>query len=345
MDEEKEALEKSLRFAFHDILKGYSRVEITPDNSSTLFNPRKKTIIAFAKHFNFLDQIELDFIYDEAYNKARDSGLPTKSESLASLNESGDWTKKEESDLVQQKSYVETLRKTAAKIMVKSQSESIYEQVDNINKEISEQEKKRSSLIAQTCETYATSVLNSKTIVGSLYDSPELNKLLISEEDIEYIDNSDIGLLVKSFNSSVDHLSIDVIKNMALSGFFTSYFALVEKNPISIFRVKSACDLTFYQLNLLSYAKVLRSIIRNTQVPKHLLDDPDKILEWSEKGEKQRKVMEKASQEEKSFSMVGASKEDYEEMGAQREGVSIFDMAKKKGKNGGGLDLMDFVSE
>lgn len=345
MDEEKEASEKSLRFAFHDILKGYSKVEIIPEPSSSLFNPLKKKITAFAKHFSFIDQVQLDLIYDEAFQKAKDSGLPTKEEALKSLRDSGDWTREEESDLVQKKSYVETLKKTVAKVMVKSQSESIYKQIDNVTAEVAELEKKRQSLVAQTCETYASSVLNSKTIVGSLYDSEELNKLLISEEDIEYLDNSDIGLLVRSFNDSVAHLSIDVIKKMALSGFFTSYFALVEKSPIEIFKVTSACDLTFYQLNLLSYAKVLRSIIRNTQVPKHLLDDPDKILEWSEKGEKQRKVMERASQKDKSFSMVGATKEDYSEMGAEREGVSIFDMAKKKGKDGGGLDLMDFVSE
>ena len=137
---------------------------------------------------------------------------------------------------------------------------------------------------------------------------------------------------------------MDSVKKMSLSGFFTSYFSLVEKNPIHIFNVKNICELTFYQLNLLSYAKVLRSIIRNSDPPKHLMDDPDKLLEWSEKGEKARKLMEKSQDGDKAFSVVGARGDDYKEMGAERKGTSIFDLKGKDGKSGE-LGIMDFISE
>ena len=74
------------------------------------------------------------------------------------------------------------------------------------------------------------------------------------------------------------------------------------------------------------------------------MDDPDKLLEWSEKGEKARKLMEKSQDGDKAFSVVGAKGDDYKEMGAERKGTSIFDIKGKDGKSGE-LGIMDFISE
>ncbi len=343
MDEQdKEIKEQSLRAAFFDIFNGCSKVVIKPSKASTFFPEGTKTVIAYAKHFCFFDQINLDRIREDAFNKAKTKGLPTKEENLSNLNEQGLWTDKDESNWVSKKSYLETLKKTKAKLVVPSQAEGVQKQIDEVTQEVFEQEAKRTDLIGQTCESYANSILNAQTILGSLYADREMTELLIPKEDVDYVDNVDLGLLIACYNDSVKEITIDKVKKMSVSGFFTSYYALVEKTPLSLFNVKNACELTFYQLNLLSYAKVLRSIIRNTDPPKHLIDDPDALLEWSEKGEKQRKVMEKAQSTDKSFSMVGATKEDYEALGANRKGESIFNKKSESGKTGE-LGIMDFV--
>jgi hypothetical protein len=41
---------------------------------------------------------------------------------------------------------------------------------------------------------------------------------------------------------------------------------------------------------------------------------------------------------------MGASKEDYKEMGVERRGKNIFDLAKEKGDSGK-LGIMDFIGE
>jgi hypothetical protein len=187
-----------------------------------------------------------------------------------------------------------------------------------------------------------------------LYEDAECTKPLFSKDDIEYIDNSDIGVLVKAYNSAVSVLSISNIKKLAISGFFTSYFALVEETPNVFFSKKEVYELSFYQLNLLSYAKVLRSIIRNTSPPKHILENPDRLLEWAEKGEKAREKVEKARDSDSNYTVVGAKKEDYDEMGSSQEGTSIFNASSKKGKAGdwggagegsaeGEMSMMDFI--
>lgn len=344
MDETQEEKEKLLRTAFFDIYNGRSVVSISPPEDSALYDPKRPTITGYAKHFNFFDQVKLDEEYQKSFRKAKDSGLSTREEMLETLDQTGAWTKKDESKWASQKQYIETLEQTKSKLVVPQQIKNIDKQLEQARKALLETDAKRSSLIGQTCENYANNQLNSLTILNSLFEDSECTKPFIDKEDVEYIDNRDLSLLISSYNSAVRQLDMDSVKKMSLSGFFTSYFSLVEKNPIYVFNVKNICELTFYQLNLLSYAKVLRSIIRNTDPPKHLMDDPDKLLEWSEKGEKARKLMEKSQDGDKAFSVVGAKGDDYKEMGAERKGTSIFDIKGKDGKSGE-LGIMDFISE
>jgi len=333
--------DKHLRLAFFDILNGYSTIEITPSRECSFYNGGSP-IICFAKHFNFFDQIEIDKLHENAFNRAIEKGLPTRKDNLNFLNESGDWTKAEEREWAGASTYLKSLKETKSKIAIPSQAAKIQEQIDAQKEMLEELDNKRNSLIGQTAEAYADGFINAYTISSSLYSSKDLTKRLFSDDEVNYLDNRDLALLIAAYNQAVKYLSVDNIKQMSISGFFTSYYGIVEDNPISFFKVNDVSSLTFYQLNLLSYAKVLRSIIRNLDPPKDILDNAAKLMEWSEKGEAARKVMEKANKEDGSFSVVGASKEDYEEMRVDRSGTSIFDLAEE---GGGSLGIMDFVDD
>lgn len=333
--------EKQLRAAFFDILKGCTFAKIKVPKSSLLASQGQQEINIYVKHLNMLDQVDLDKKELEAFEKAKKNGLPTKEENLKFLESSNQWSKKDESEWGQVKSYLESLKKTKKKLVVPSQIESVQKQIEEQDKKFAVLDQSRTSLIGQTCETYAKSFINSYTISCSLYADENLSQRFLSNEDLEYLDNSDIAILINGYNEAVRPITIDRVKKLSLSSLFTSYYALCEKQPYVMFD-RSVTNLTFYQLNLLTYAKVLRTIIRNTEPPKELMDDPDKLLEWSEKGEKQRKMMEKANSGEKdAFSVVGAQQDDYKKMGVNRTGKSIFDLAGKDGE----LGIMDFIGD
>lgn len=338
---EEEDSDKQLRIAFFDILNGYSLIEVDPPPSCSFYDHGKK-ITCFAKHFNFFDQVEMDKLHEQSFQRAKNKGLPTRKDNLQFLNESGDWTSSEEREWAGIKSYITTLEKTKAKIAIPSQAQAVQSQIDEQQQAFDLIDSKRASLIGQTCEAYADGFINSYTISSSLYSSEDLTSRLFSDDEVNYLDNRDLSILISAYNESVKYLSIDNIKKMSICGFFTSYYSIVEDSPMSFFKCEDAASLTFYQLNLLSYAKVLRSIIRNMDPPKDIIDDAEKLLEWSEKGEEQRKIMEKGNKEDGSYSVMGASKEDYEEMKVDRSGKSIFDLAKE---GGGSLGIMDFINE
>ena len=338
-----EAKDKELRRAFRDIIKGYSNVTIVPHKGSAMYDTNREEMSCYAKHFGFFDQIELDKKYDGSYEKALKNELPTHEQMLTNLEESGQWTREEESDYIQKKSFLDSLRKTKTKLVVPSQVETVQQSIDKTSGEVEKMAHTKRTLFGTTCEDYATSQLNSQTIIFCMYKDEELTIPLFSKEDQEYLDNLDIGTMVGAYNTAVEVLSIDNIKKLSISSFFTSYFSLVEEAPYAFFNKKNVYDLTFYQLNLLSYGKVLRSIIRNTQPPEHIMEDADKLIDWSEKGEKARSLIEK-SKDKEGFSVVGAKSDDYKQMGVERKGKSIFDMAKEKGGEGT-LGIMDFIDK
>ncbi|MFT6604385.1 MAG: hypothetical protein ACJARO_001904 [Bacteriovoracaceae bacterium] len=98
-------------------------------------------------------------------------------------------------------------------------------------------------------------------------------------------------------------------------------------------------SLSYYQLNLLNYAKILNSIIENVEnVPENIKQDPDELLSFAESQSKNKEVRER-SKDKQGFSVMGATKKDMGEMGVSNEtDISPFELAKKKGS----LTIEDF---
>lgn len=345
IDEIQELEEIRLRKVLSALIQGSSKINISVTKDSAMYSHGKDTIDCYAKHFGLQDQIHLDDKYEEFFNKAKNNGIPTKKEALQRMYDNGLWTEEDEKWVLSQREFIKNLESTKAKLTIESQVATVQKSIDGVEKKLKAKEAKRQKHIGTTCEAYANVQMNSYTMIYCLYSDPECSEKLFSREDEDYLSHEDIALIVKAYNKGMKCLDVDSIKSLSVSPFFTSYFSLIEEAPVEFFG-KAVYDLTFYQLNLLSYARVLRSIIKNTAPPKQYHRDPDKLFEWAEKGEKARKLMEKGNDAEKSFSMVGAKKDDYEKMGVERQGKDIFNLAKEKeGGKKGTLSIMDFLDE
>lgn len=344
-DEIAELKEIRLRKALDSLIKGSSLICIKPPKESVMYNAERLEIKCYAKHFSLQDQIHLDDKYEEFFNKAQDSGIPTKKEALQRMYDSGLWTEEDEKWVASQKEFIKNLEETKSKLNVERQIKTVQKSIDEVEGKLKAKEAKRQKHIGTTCEAYANVQMNSYTMIYALYEDIECKEPLFSKDDQDYLSHEDIALIVHAYNDGMKVLDITAIKDLSVSPFFTSYFSLIEEAPSEFFG-RPVYELSFYQLNLLSYARVLRSIIKNTAPPKQYHRDPDKLLEWAEKGEKARKLMEKGNSDDKAFSMVGAKQEDYEKMGVERKGKDIFNLAKEKeGKKKGTLSIMDFLDE
>lgn len=304
-DEDKDS---SLRKAFLDIVKGYSRSSL---NGKALF----------IKHLNILDQDFLDDKFQEKLKSFKKIGIESEKAILERLDKAGEWTSADEHQLTQQKDFVKNLEKTKKALVIPSQIEQVKGRIEHANSQVEEIELKKRNLLSESAESFANRYLNDISIYYAFFSDPELSEPFYSQEDFDHLDRKDIYKLVSIYNKSSERISITTIKNLALSGLFVNYFNINEKQGNELFR-RPTIELSFYQLNLITYAKVFKSIFKNIpDIPEDMRDDPEKLLEFAESGHKLKEKLEELkkknarSGQNRAQSVVGASKKDLEKWG------------------------------
>ena len=310
---------------YAEIVKGYS---------STKWGERK----VYIKHFGIDEQFEVQEKYDQVFSKAIKEGLPTEKDTLEVLEKEGAWTKKEEAELQKQRDYIEGLRNSRKHLIIPSQVAQVTAQLEEASGDLLEKAKIKDGLLQNTSEKFADNRANDYSVFLSFCSTPSLSSLFTPQE-FDELEKSELHELVLIYNSAMVHLSTESIKRIAIAPFFVNYFNLIGDSPALFFK-KPVSELTYYQVNLLNYGRVFKSIFENVgEIPDHIMEDPDQILDFAESQKKTEKSRQKASESD-GYSVVGATDGDLKAMGVKDAShKSIFDLAKEKGGN---LSIADF---
>lgn len=322
-DKEKEA---KLRKAFLEISRGCSVAEYNDE-------------LLYIKHFNIFDQERLDLAYQRKLKKLQKQGISSEADRLKEIEEEGKWGDKQKKEIAEKEVFIKNLQNTKKALVIPAQKAQIDEKLKKCEEEIAKLYAERDSLLNNTAEYFANRYLNDISIYESFYKDEQLENHFFSQDEFEDLERKEIYDLVRIYNTSFEHISVDVIKHLALSGLFVNYFNINENSPNELFS-RSPLDLTFYQVNLITYCKIFKSIFKNIpEINDDIKDDPDKLLELAEGGGKAqekideiKKIAAKGNQS-RAQSIVGASKSDLKDMGMEQEGtISIQDFLKQKGK-------------
>ena len=318
--------DETLRKVLSEIIDGYTKIEYGQES-------------IFVKHFCNEDQYLLEDNYQQIYDSARDKGLPTERETLDLLIEEGVWSEKEEGEISEMENYISNLFDTKKNLIIPSQIENINKDIEEGQKKLNDLTSKRASLFTSTCESYAKNKNNDFSIYLSFYKSENLNKKFFEWEDFCEIPKAKLQEMFIKYLEGIGHLSIDNIKYLAISNVFSIYYNVLGQKNIYKFFDKKIYEHSYYQLNLLNYAKILISIIENIEkIPENIKQDPNELLSFAESQKRNEKVKER-SKDKQGFSVMGATKKDMGEMGISEEtDVNPFDLAKKKGA----LTIEDF---
>jgi hypothetical protein len=315
----------SLRRTLIDISRGYSEstYEQTP---------------MYIKHLGLINQDELDRRGEKIAERYKKSGLRCRDEILEECKQNGTWTDENEKEIEKQEQFITTLQNTYKSLLIPSQKEKLQDRIEALKKEIGEKKNKKRALLTESREAFTERRISDLTILHSLFRDKKLEDLFFSPEDFDELERGEIYGLVGLYNEAFDSLSIENIKLLSLSGMFSNYYSVVEKNPCTMFN-RGPLELTFFQLNLLNYAQVFKSIFKNIpNIPDEIKSNPDKLLEFAESGhkneQKARELQKKGGDRTRAGSIMGASKEDMEKMGMD---ISTFTspeaMMKKMGKS------------
>ncbi len=312
-----------LKRAFHNISSGYSRGFVFKRD-------------AFIKHMSYADQIDFDRMYDEYFAEAREASTPTADEKLKELYKSGEWSDAKEREIQNIQQVIDGMNEGKKHHLTMPSLVPIY--LTNLKAE----EKKLDDLFTEkrrklglTCESYAERQLNDQQIVGSLFRDKSLEIPLFTDDEFGYFDDRQVGQIISDYNKVLEPCTEQNVKKLAMQIFFQNYFVLAGEN-IAQFFGKPICHLTFYQINLLTYAQRFQNVYQNPDIanfPKTVMDDPDMLLEYAVAAQKGREKAQEQGAYDEGAIVIGGKKEDNKVLGLRANN----DLARQVAESGGNL--------
>jgi hypothetical protein len=276
---------KIQRQVYFEILEGYTPALIHGEKS-------------FIKHFDLRAQTAVDAYYQEIYEDAQEKGLLTEAQLLEQLIEDGIWSKKEEDHLHELGRKLKGAHSTLAKLASAAMRESLEESIKRIEEQIAEAEHKKGSLIENTCEQFSEKKSSDLVVKLAFYKEDKVTPFY-SDEEFDMLERGEILELIGIHNKACTHLKTDTLRAIAIADFFTAYFSLVDSEPSKFF-AKPVYELTFFQVNLLSYARIYSNILKNLDPPEHIREDPDRLLSFAQSQQKKRDAQERKAKKPQS---------------------------------------------
>ena len=332
---DKLAPKEELRMIYTDVVNGFS-VASHPKHG-----------VFYIKHMDNNISSDIDHKRKLYFEKAKKEGLPTTEEKEEFLVKEGTWADEEKRKVGELESYVENLKKTQSKLVLKKQIDVISNDIREAEEELSELMEKRFSLIGLTAEIYSTKKVNEHYVFQTVFKDSKLETPLFSDEEFDELSEEQLGSVVVAYNGRMDRFVDLNLKRIAVSGFYLNNFYLCKDNPF-IFYGKPVVNLTYPQSELFSFGRYFKNILTELKHPptEEQLDDPDKLIEMFNVSKNAEKVLTEgkatAGKDKVVSTVVGATKEDLERMGAQND-PGAKDINQIAAEQGGHLSMEDLI--
>jgi len=316
----------NFRHIFKDLVYGWSLIPF-------------KENYAYLKHLSVFDQVDIEEVRQQYYDKAKSRGLPTEAEALVRLREEGMWTTEDEGKITEQRNFVDEAQKTKKQYYLKAEIEKANKDIKQAEVKMLELQAQREALLGQTCEKYATSRLSDHYILESLYSDDKLVTKVYNQEDVDEMSRGEMRDVVEKYNKTYSVFDDNNIQKVILQDFYQPYIPFCE-NVNNMFS-KPLFELSVNQVKLIIYSRMFKSVFENyPNIPDRIKTDPAKIIDYVNAQEKAKDTLKNIDKEGAS-TIVGAKKEDYEYLGIQQtEGNSLASILKEKG---GKMDMKDLM--
>ena len=319
-----------LKLIFSEIIEGYSFVP------SKLFGDLK------IKHINNFDAAKTDIKNHYYFEKAVSQGLEKREDKIDYLIKEKLWDPEKDKQAKRLEDMLKGMRKTKSKLFLQTQIDSINKDIEKNELELNTILSEKETIIGFTAEEYAQRRINEYYMYISILD--ENGNRLFKEDEFQELDEEQVAEIMTVYSKNNEKFKAEVLKKIALADFFTNIFYLCEDNVFNFYG-KPVINLTFYQIEIYSYGRYFKSLIQNSEdkIPDHIVEDPDKLIEWAQSSKNVKEVLEKNSGEEAgASSIMGATKEDLAKAGVNQD-QDVIDLSKKAEEQGGRLSMDDLM--
>lgn len=282
----------------------------------------------YVKHVSIRDQRYLHKYHEKYKQLALSKGLQTEEEKLKYVIKEGIWREEDDLEINVLNSETENLKRTVRVVFLKSERDSINEQIIENREKIASLQQKRKEVVGQTADDYAEARSGDEILRFLLFKNKELTEHLYSEEEFGELETWQVIGLTKIHQEIQNRMTDSIIQEAVLRPFFSMYLSLCEN--VNGFYGKPVTELTVHQLRVVLYGRMFFNIFQHTEdIPEDIKENPEKLLTYSEN---QRNKNTSAIKDDAAGSAVfGATNEDVKDLGGVAGGVSLSEEAKKHG--------------
>ena len=316
----------NFRHIFKDLVYGWSLIPYKED-------------YAYLKHLSVFDQVDIEEVRQQYYDKAKSRGLPTEAEALVRLREEEMWTTEDEGKITEQRNFIAEAEKTKKQYYLKAEIEKANKDIKVAEVKMLELQAQKDSLLGQTCEKYAISRLSDHYILESLYSDEKLTTPVYSQEAVDQMSRGEMRDVVAKYNNAYSVFDDNNIQKVVLQDFYQPYMPFCE-NVNNMFS-KPLFELSVNQVKLVIFSRMFKNVFENyPNIPDRIRKSPEKIIDYVNAQEKAKDTLKNIDKEGAS-TIVGAKKEDYEYLGIQQtDSNSLSSILKEKG---GKMDMKDLM--
>lgn len=313
-----------VKSVLNDILRGFSFVK--DENLGDLF----------IKHLTIMDQAEIDeqsLIY---FEEAKLKEIPDFKTNYSAAIKNGTWSIEKETSLNDQKTFLNGLHQTKKNLIYEEDIENIQKDINESAEKIKNLESEKFMAIGPTIENYVDNRVRELFVLKSFFIDKEFKNILIKND--KEVSSEDLMLLINVYNKIMSKFNIVNIKKASLNENYLSPFCLCDNDPFKFYG-RAIMELSTFQIDLFIYAAKFKSIISEWQdIPKELLEDPEKLEEQFSKRENVKKIIDK-NKGKGNLIIPGMDNQDLEELGLGKAAVNNKRLMEATEKAGGTLDM------
>ena len=303
MTSKKESLTNSKFFLlFNEIIRGHSKRR---------FRDRP----LFIKHLGVSEKAFFDYRFQEFYEYALNSGIPSEEDALKRAVADEFWSDAEEKEIDSIKKYIDRMILTKRNLIRKLEIEALAKQIDEERQKLAKKISQRKDVIGKTAEEYASNRSNDYIIYESLFKDESLKDRVFAESEFEEMTYEDLVEYILFFNEFMDDFKEYNIQKIALLDFFQPYYLVLDQ-PLQLWG-KPMVQLTDFQVRVNIYGKIFKNIFETTEnIPDEIRQDPDKLFEYTDRSKAKKNFESKQKNKDKSSAeaVFGATKEEIQEM-------------------------------
>lgn len=236
----------------------------------------------YIHHLNELENINVIRRRFEIFTKYVDDGIPSIESRLKELDDTQQWTKSQEEEILSLRYQISDNEKRLSSI-IPQQQKMIKNVIENLKNKLSKMLYERRQNIGNTAEQYAEEETLNYLLYLSIYKDQKCSiKLFDNLEDCESLEESEINQLSNDMDTALNKFTQETLSKIAVLPFFINSFSYCKDNMQS-FLNKPVSELTNYQSNLFSIvARNINILQKSSTSPPELMDDVklEDVIKW-----------------------------------------------------------------